>query len=176
MKEDFGTQLENGSLRFERILPGPVDRVWEYLVDPEKRALWFAGGTMGEKPGDEFRWDFDIDKVSHESLPEEWSHMAEGVQAHARIVAIEPPHLLVVVGIEDTQEIRFELSSTGTRVRLVLIQQPPADYAGLISTAAGWQACLGVLLDRLSGREPRGFWSERAMAEDHYRTVLSSAS
>jgi len=27
-------------------LPGPIERVWEYLTDPDKRARWFAGGPM----------------------------------------------------------------------------------------------------------------------------------
>ena len=54
MREDYGTQLEDGSLRFVRDLPGPIERVWDYLVDPEKRALWFCGGTSGEKAGDPF--------------------------------------------------------------------------------------------------------------------------
>src|SRR5688572_29818333 len=34
------------TVRMERLFPGPVERVWEFLVDPDKRALWLAGGPM----------------------------------------------------------------------------------------------------------------------------------
>lgn len=176
MKEDFGTQLEDGSLRFVRLLPGPIERAWSYLVDPDKRGLWFAGGTMGEKAGDEFTWDFDFDLLSEENLPERWSELSEGLQSHARIVEIEPPRLLVVVGIEDKQEIRFELRELEDQLEFVLTQQPPADFSGLVSTAAGWQACLGLLIDHLHDRKPRRFWSEHEKAEENYRERLSPSA
>ena len=28
------------TFRFERLFPGPIERVWEYLVDGEKRGKW----------------------------------------------------------------------------------------------------------------------------------------
>lgn len=176
MREEFGTQLENGALQFVRDLPGPIDRVWRFMVDPEKRALWFAGGTTGDKVGDEFVWDFDHGKISDEPLPDKWSDLAGGMQARGRIVAIEPPRLLEVFSFEDSLTTRFELSEVGDRVRLVLTQQPPTNYEDLVSTAAGWQACLGVLLDRLSDRKPRGFWTEHESASELYRERLQLPS
>lgn len=35
---DYGTHSEPNTLRLERVLPGPIERVWEYLTDSEKRA------------------------------------------------------------------------------------------------------------------------------------------
>ena len=32
----FGVLVEPGTIRFERILPGPIERVWEYLNDAQK--------------------------------------------------------------------------------------------------------------------------------------------
>jgi hypothetical protein len=32
----FGVLIEPGTIRFERILPGPIERVWDYLTDSEK--------------------------------------------------------------------------------------------------------------------------------------------
>ncbi|MBX3165799.1 MAG: SRPBCC family protein [Candidatus Eremiobacteraeota bacterium] len=34
------------SVRFERRLPGPIERVWQYLTDPEKLPEWFGQGTI----------------------------------------------------------------------------------------------------------------------------------
>ena len=39
---EYGTLIGNNSIRFERLLPGPIERVWAYLVEPDKRALWLA--------------------------------------------------------------------------------------------------------------------------------------
>ena len=47
------------TLRIERRLPGPIERVWAYLVESEKRALWFAGGVWDLHPGGEARVVFD---------------------------------------------------------------------------------------------------------------------
>ena len=40
-------------VRLVRTLPGPIERVWEYLTDPEKRSRWFAGGPMELSAGAE---------------------------------------------------------------------------------------------------------------------------
>jgi hypothetical protein len=60
---DYGTVTEPQTVRFERILPGPIERVWEYLTDSEKRGMWLASGKMEPRVGAEFELRFD-----HESL------------------------------------------------------------------------------------------------------------
>ncbi|NNC72717.1 MAG: ATPase [Sphingomonadaceae bacterium] len=174
MKEDVCTQLESGALRFVRRLPGPIDRVWSYVIDPAKRRLWFAGGTMGEEAGDEFTWDFDLEALADQEVPERFPEMSGGVRTRARVLEIDPPNLLVVIGIEDPQEIRFELHEEGDEVEFVLIQGPPPEFDDLISTAAGWQACLGLLIDHLHGQAPRSFWAEHETAEGIYGERFSA--
>ena len=34
------------TLHLDRLLPGPIDRVWSFLVDGELRARWLAGGPI----------------------------------------------------------------------------------------------------------------------------------
>ena len=48
---DYGVVTEAGAVRFERLLPAPVERVWDYLTDSELRRKWFAGGEMELRPG-----------------------------------------------------------------------------------------------------------------------------
>lgn len=175
MREDYGTQLEDGSLRFVRDLPGPIERVWEYLVDPEKRALWFCGGTTGSKPGDRYTMAFNHDHLSHEPLPERYASMQGGVQMPGEIVAIDPPRLLIFKGVSEEQNTRIELSEQEGRVRLLLIQAPPADFGQLADTAAGWQAHLGILVDRLNGNMPRGFWTDHEEGAAYYKATLKPA-
>ncbi len=35
------------TLTVERTLPGPIERVWAYLTEPDKRARWLGGGALG---------------------------------------------------------------------------------------------------------------------------------
>ena len=35
---DYGELLDENTVRFERLLPGPIERVWSYLTEGEKRA------------------------------------------------------------------------------------------------------------------------------------------
>ncbi|MBB3059863.1 uncharacterized protein YndB with AHSA1/START domain [Microbulbifer rhizosphaerae] len=35
--EDYGVMTAADTLRIERLLPGPLERVWQYLVDSDKR-------------------------------------------------------------------------------------------------------------------------------------------
>ena len=46
---DFGIVSGAGTVRFERVLPGPVERVWAYLTESDKRAKWLAAGELEEQ-------------------------------------------------------------------------------------------------------------------------------
>jgi len=175
MKEDFGTQLENGSLRFVRDLPGPIERVWDYLVDPEKRALWFCGGETGQKPGDPFTLKFDHESLTDEPVPDSHAGLRGGVEMGAEIVTLESPNLFVFRWVSDGKETRIELQEAEGRVQLVLIQTPPVELAQVQGMAAGWQSHLGLLIDHLTGDTPRGFWSEHEIATQHYREAITAS-
>ena len=43
---DFGRMTDAKTFRIERLLPGPIERVWAYLVESEKRRKWFARGDF----------------------------------------------------------------------------------------------------------------------------------
>jgi uncharacterized protein YndB with AHSA1/START domain len=38
-------------VQFERLLPGPIERVWGFLTDPRKLPGWFGDGTIEPRPG-----------------------------------------------------------------------------------------------------------------------------
>ena len=38
--------LSPTEIRFERLLPGPIENVWSYLTDSQKRGEWLASGPM----------------------------------------------------------------------------------------------------------------------------------
>ena len=38
-------------VRFERTLPGPIERVWEFLTNTERLPAWFGQGTIEPREG-----------------------------------------------------------------------------------------------------------------------------
>lgn len=50
MSED-GQLKRVGMVEFERVLPGPIERVWEFLTDPKRLPSWFGEGTIEPRAG-----------------------------------------------------------------------------------------------------------------------------
>src|SRR5215217_216003 len=138
---EHGVVTEPQTVRLERVLPGPIERVWEFLTDSEKRGQWLAAGALEPREGGRVELRFLHSTLSHEPLPK-------------------------------PSEVTFELSERGTEVLLVLTHRRLATRADRVSVASGWDTHLGILDDRLSGREPRGFWSTHARLEAEYEQRL----
>ena len=49
--ENFGEIIEPRTVRLERTLPGPIERVWSYLTDSEKRGKWLMAGEWDLRVG-----------------------------------------------------------------------------------------------------------------------------
>lgn len=170
--DNYGTVNETGVLRMERILPGPIERVWAYFVEPEKRAKWLAGGTMAHAPGGRIDLHFNHIHISGERAPERFSACNERLEAISHVVRIEPPRLLVMSwddGGPAESEVSFELTPQGEKsTRLVLTHRRLPDRAQLLSHSSGWHSHLDALDDLLSERAPRPFWSNFIALEAHY--------
>lgn len=55
---DYGMIIEPGTLRIQRLLPGPIERVWAYLTESDKRATWLAAGAMKLENGAPLELEF----------------------------------------------------------------------------------------------------------------------
>jgi len=40
--------IDADTVRFERLLPGPIERVWDHLTDPHLRRTWLAGAAAAD--------------------------------------------------------------------------------------------------------------------------------
>ena len=172
-RRDHGTVTEAGAIQFRRVLPGPIGRVWDYLTDPDKRAAWLAGGPMELRVGGLVRLDFRHADLSPrpEPVPERYRSLADGVSQHGRVTACEPPRLLAYTWGEDggaESEVTFALTERPDGVLLVLTHRRLPDRAATVSVLGGWHTHLGILADRLAGREPAPFWSTHAPLEEEY--------
>ena len=147
------------TLRIERRLPGPIERVWAYIVEPEKRAMWFVGGHWDLCPGGVATAEWDHTRLSDEPTPEEWKSF-DGMTTTSTITRIDPPRLLAYRGDMGGAEfeVTFELRAEGNDVILTLTQAP-VDEQGKAAFGAGWHAYLDILVDRMRGAKPRGFWT-----------------
>lgn len=173
--EPLGRALDAASVRIERLLPGPIERVWAYLTESDKRAKWLAGGEMALRPGAELALAFRHGELSHEPTPERWRGV-DGHVNHCRVTRCEPPRLLSFTWPEargEDSEVTFELTPQEDGVLLVVTHRRLADRAAMVNVAGGWHAHLGLLADHLNGRPPRGFWSAYAVAEKQYEARFS---
>jgi uncharacterized protein YndB with AHSA1/START domain len=167
----YGIVPEPNTVRFERVLPGPIDRVWQFLTDPEKRARWFAGGPLELRLNGRIELRFDHSNITSEPLPEEYAKMKDGGYVSVgHITQLDAPRLLAYTWWEDqgdNSEIIFELNEQGDSVLLVLIHRRLEDRRELLSVSSGWHLHLDILEDRLNEVEPRPFWStlDRLKAE-----------
>jgi uncharacterized protein YndB with AHSA1/START domain len=174
---EFGTVTAADTVRFDRLLPGPIERVWAFLTEPDKRAQWLAGGPMELRAGGKVELQFNHASLTKgaEPTPERFKKHESGVTIHGHVTRSEPPRLLSYTwggesGVES--EVTFELTPQGDKVRLLLTHRRLPDRKAMLGVGSGWHTHLGVLADRLAGREPVGFWSNFLAVEAEYKKLL----
>ena len=172
---EYGVVSEARTVRLERLLPGPIERVWAYLTDSRKRGKWFASGPMDLRVGGEVEFRFHhADLSAEKTAPEKFKKYECGHVMRGRITACEPPHLLSYT-FGDAGEVSFELSPRGNDVLLVLTHRELKDRAMMVSVASGWHSHLAILIDNLNGVAPRPFWTTHAKMEAEYETRIPPA-
>ena len=176
---EYGIVTEAGTIRFERLLPAPIERVWDYLTDPELRRTWFAGGETERKPGGRMTLLFRNSELAPgEETPEQYRKY-EGMEMEGRIIRFEPPRLLVHSWREENDsdsEVTFELSEQGDKTRLVLTHRNLPNRAELVGVAGGWHTHLALLEDILADRQPRPFWSNHSRNAAEYEERIDAGA
>jgi uncharacterized protein YndB with AHSA1/START domain len=170
---EYGVVTEPGTLRLERMLPGPIERVWDYLTESKKRGTWLAAGTMELHVGGKVELNFHNARLSAETeIPERFREKRAGhVILDGRVTACDPPRLLSYT-FGDTGEVTFELTPKGKHVLLVLTHRRLPDRAAMLSVASGWHSHIAILIDTLNGNDPRPFWTTVAEMEAEYEKRL----
>lgn len=170
---EYGVVTEPRTVRFERLLPGPIERVWSYLTDSAKRGTWLAAGEMDLRVGGRVEHVFRNSELTEhdEAPPPKYAKEAAEMRMEGRITACEPPRLLAYTWGEsaaEDSEVTFELAPQAEKVLLVLTHRRLAGRDELLSVAGGWHAHLGILADRLADRTPSGFWATHTRLEAEY--------
>jgi uncharacterized protein YndB with AHSA1/START domain len=175
-----GNLIIEDTIRFERLLPGPIERVWAYLTESDKRVLWLAEGPMALDVDGDIELHFRNAELSEndDRAPEKYRDYENSGSVFGRITRCEPPHRLSYTWTdlpgeadETDSEVCFELSTDGDGVRLVLTHRRLHAHE-LLSVAGGWHTHLGILEDRLTDRPPRPFWRTHTRMEAEYADRL----
>lgn len=175
---DYGVRTAPDTVRVERLLPGPIERVWQYLTDSELRSQWLAGGEMEPRLAGHVELVFRNSSLAEndDPPPPKYAQFAGESRMGGTITEFDPPRVLAYTwGEADSSHshVRFELSAQGAQVRMVVTHSRLATREGMLSVAGGWHAHLDILRDRMSGRTPDGFWRSHTRLEAEYAQRLA---
>jgi uncharacterized protein YndB with AHSA1/START domain len=152
----YGTLTAPDTLHIERLLPGPIERVWSYLTESDLRRKWLASGDMPLTKGAEFQmtWHNDDLTIPSGTRPEDFGPEHSMT---SRILEVEPPHRLAFT-FGTASEVEIELEPEGDRVRLTLTHRRIPDRGMVLMVGPGWHAHLDVLQAQLGGPKTAPFW------------------
>lgn len=162
----YGQLIEPSVLKMERLLPGPIERVWSYLTEGELRRQWLASGDMDLTPGTEFEFVWRNDELTDPP-----GRRPEGMSAENRMVCkildVDPPRrLLISWGVQS--DVLFELAPQGgdTLLKITHRRAPTRDV--LLNVSAGWHAHVDVLEAKLGGTVPAPHWDNWVRLRSDY--------
>lgn len=167
MTDEFGVRVDDSTVRFERVLPGPIEKAWSYLADSDKRAQWFTSGTLPAKIGEPFEMTFHhADYSPHKSPPPPGYENVdrEPQKMTSILLALEPPHRLAFTfgkPIADGQysEVEIRLTpQTDGKIKLTLTHSKLRDRAYALNISGGWHSHLSMLQHRAEDRVPPSIW------------------
>jgi len=167
---EYGKLTEPATIRFERLLPGPIELVWEFLTDSEKRGHWLASGPMEPRVGGTAALTYDNVNLSPNKVPPPEKYKDRGHHtSHHTITRFEPPRFLSMTwgDANNPSEVNFELTPQGDRVRLILIHRR-LPRTSMLSVGPGWHTHLDLLGDAMNQRTPAAFWPRFMQLEEHY--------
>lgn len=170
--DDHAIALAPDTIRIERLLPGPIERVWSYLTQGELRRRWLAAGDMDLTRDACFTltWRNDELTVPSGARPE---GMSEEHEATCTILAIEAPTLLRYAW-PNVGEVTFELQSRGSDVMLTLTHARAPSASVVLGVSAGWHGHLDLLGAILRDEQPEPFWDRWRTLRADYEGRLST--
>ena len=169
--EAFGSLIEPTTLRIQRLLPGPVERVWDYLTKSDMRQQWLAAGAMDLKVGAPFELTWRNDDLSKGERPPGFD--AEH-SMQSRITELDPPRKLAFTW-DGSGDVSFELKPRGDEVLLTVIHRRLPNRKMMLGVSAGWHSHLDLLVARACGTELPPFWANWLRLREEYDRRLPAA-
>ena len=162
----YGVLIEPATLKIQRLLPGPIERVWAYLMDSKLRRKWLAAGEMEMRVGAPFELVWRNDELTNPP-GQRPPGFGDEHRMQSRITELDPPRKLAIAW-EGSGDVSFELEPQGSEVLLTLIHRRLPNRATLLGVGAGWHMHLDVLVARATGKEPPPFWDGLSRLRKEY--------
>ena len=125
--DKHGTITAPNTIRFQRLLPGPIERVWAYLTEPEKRAKWLATGGMDLRVGGDavLSWTFTELDTEPEEIPDQYKNAKtkrtttakQNVQVQSRWLGPQQSKALPSDDAHDPDQCKARLPNVNSVVR-----------------------------------------------------------
>ncbi|MGD8477518.1 MAG: SRPBCC family protein [Burkholderiales bacterium] len=152
----YGELIEPATLKIQRLLPGPVERIWAWLTDSELRRQWLASGDMQPEVGTPFTLTWRNDELT-DPPGQRPAGFSEEHSMDSKITVFDPPRKLAFTWGE-SGEVSFELDQRGKQVLLTVIHRRLPDRNMTLMVGAGWHMHLDILVARVTGAKPAPFW------------------
>jgi uncharacterized protein YndB with AHSA1/START domain len=166
LPDAYGVLTEPTTLTIQRILPGPIERVWAYLTESKLRRQWLAAGDMDMKAGAPFELVWRNDELTNPpgNRPDGFGteHRMQG-----KIIEADPPRKFSFEW-PGNGDVTFTLAPRGNRVLLTVVHRRLPDRNTMLMVSAGWHAHLDVLAARIGGTEPEPFWDHWSRLKKDY--------
>src|ERR1700704_5970097 len=162
----YGVLTEPATLKIQRLLPGPIERIWAYLTQSDLRRQWLAAGQMEMKVGAPVELVWRNDQLTNPPGQRPPGFSGER-PVQSPINQLDPPRKLAIAW-DGSGDVSFELEPKGSEVLLTLIHRRLPDRANLLGVGAGWHAHLDILVARVIGKEPEPFGDGRSRLRKEY--------
>jgi uncharacterized protein YndB with AHSA1/START domain len=166
----YGQLIEPTTLSIQRLLPGPIERVWAFLTENDLRRRWLAAGEMELRIGAPFTLTWQNDRLTNPpgARPEGFG---EEHSMESRITVCNPPHQLAFTW--GGGDVSIALEEKGKKVLLTLTHRRIVERSSRVMIGAGWHAHLDTLASRMSGKEPATpFWDGWLLLRQEYNQRL----
>lgn len=166
----YGVLTEDATLNIQRLLPGPIERVWAYLTESDLRRQWLASGPMDLKAGGAMALTWRNDELTQPCGQRPEGFGAEhSMQGH--ITEIDPPRKLSFTW-SGTGDVTFELQPQGDKVLLKVTHRRLGERSMRLMVGAGWHMHLDILAARVEGTQTEPFWDGWSRLRGEYDSRL----
>jgi uncharacterized protein YndB with AHSA1/START domain len=162
----YGVLTEPATLKIQRLLPGPIERIWAYLTESDLRRQWLATGQMEMKVGAPVELVWRNNELTNPPGQRPPGSSGER-RMQSRITELDPPRKLAIAW-EGSGDVSFELEPKGNEVLLTVIHRRLPDRATRLGVGAGWHMHLDILVARVTGKEPEPFWDGLSRLRKEY--------
>ena len=168
--EAYGVLTEPATLKIQRLLPGPIERVWAYLTDGELRRQWLASGDMKMEVGAPFELVWRNDELT-DPPGQRPPGFSDEHRMQSRITELDPPRSISFTW-QGSGDVTIELDPKGGEVLLTLTHRRLPSRPTMIKVSAGWHTHLDILVARATGKQPPEFWDGWSRIQKEYDVRL----